>query len=248
MPTSTSNASDLPLAASRGRLQVVHLAVLGPEIPGANGAIGRSRPTPSAFCLRSSPAGRDLFRHFASQGADSRRWCVAHWLFLFKMLPRALPSSPHLSPLALWRPEALAQWNGDSLGPSPPLSIGAISAVVPRCTAAGTVASTEAVPLLACGYASLRVLYCSLHWHQTVTVTSQRSQVLGTLCSSAARLPVPGRCSDFALSRPADVLGSSTSKKGSAAASQSVRPDPSLPACVTAHHVLAAAHGRGTAR
>lgn len=45
------------------------------------------------------------------------------------------------------------------------------------------------------------------------SLPSQRGQVLGTLCSSAARLPVPGRCSDFTLSRPAEALGSSTSKR-----------------------------------
>ncbi|PON29319.1 hypothetical protein TGAM01_v201568 [Trichoderma gamsii] len=142
----TSNASDLPLAASRGRLEVMHLAVLVPEIPGANGAIGRSRPTPSGFACAPAQQAGICFVTLASQSADSRRWRMAHWPFL---LPRALPSSPHLSPLALWRPEALAQWNGDSLGPSPPLSIGAISAVMLRCRpAAGTVPSTAAVPLL----------------------------------------------------------------------------------------------------
>ncbi|KAH8130322.1 hypothetical protein LI328DRAFT_162290 [Trichoderma asperelloides] len=58
---SAAHVHHLPLAVSRGRLAVMHLAVLVPEIPGASGAIGRSRPTPSSqFCLCCSPAGRDL--------------------------------------------------------------------------------------------------------------------------------------------------------------------------------------------
>lgn len=90
------------------------------------------------------------------------------------------------------------------------------------CCAAGQLRVLYRVPLryllLACGYASLRVRPLASVARFTGTrlspsLPSQRGQVLCTLCSSAARLPVPGRCSDFTLSRPAEVLGSSTSKR-----------------------------------
>lgn len=70
----TSNASDLPLAASRGRLAVMHLAVLVPEIPGASGAIGRSRPTPSGFACAPAQQAGICFVTLASQGA--RQWTI----------------------------------------------------------------------------------------------------------------------------------------------------------------------------
>lgn len=73
-------------------------------------------PPPAVLLVLWSQQAGICFVTLASQGADSRPWCVAHWLFL---LPRSLPSSPHLSPLALWRPEALAQWNGDFPWPQP---------------------------------------------------------------------------------------------------------------------------------
>lgn len=173
---------------------------------------------------------------------------MAHWLFL---LPRALPSSPHLSPLALWRPEALAQWNGDSLGPSPPLRIGAISAVVLRCRpAAGTVPDTAAVPFTGlrlrvparpsvclCRFALLAP-DCHRHFHLSEA----------RYCVPCAPALLASQYPDVAVTLPSAGLQKSSVAplaKDSADASQSVRPEPSLPACVTAHHVLAAAHGRG---
>lgn len=89
-----------------------------------------------------------LFRHF---GPARAHWTVGGALFV-SVVPSRLLRTCHRW-RALWRPEALARWNGDFSWPQP-----AEHRRHQRWRpAAGTVPSTAAVPLLACGYASLRV-------------------------------------------------------------------------------------------